>query len=155
MTFFTTMNYLEQEQFLPISLEEAWKFFSDPSNLNAITPDDMVFEITSEVPPAMYEGMMITYRIRPLLKIPIHWCTEITHIRAGSCFIDEQRMGPYRLWHHEHHFREVPGGVLMTDRLYYDIGKSFVGRIAGRLFVHRRVRQIFEHRYRILEQRFR
>jgi ligand-binding SRPBCC domain-containing protein len=147
--------YLKQEQLLPISIEEAWKFFSDPANLNTITPDDMVFEITSEIPPIMYEGMIITYRIKPVLNIPVKWCTEITHIKEGSLFIDEQRTGPYRFWHHEHHFREVPGGIIMTDLLHYDIGKSFIGWIAGKLFIHRRVRQIFEYRYKILEQLFR
>jgi ligand-binding SRPBCC domain-containing protein len=149
------MKYLKQEQHLPLSIDEAWKFFSDPSNLNAITPDDMVFEITSEIPPKMYEGMMITYRIRPVLNIPLKWCTEITHIKESTLFIDEQKIGPYRLWHHEHHFREDQGEVLMTDLLYYDIGKSFIGWIADKLFVHRRVRQIFKYRYKILEQRFR
>lgn len=155
LLFDKTMKYLKQEQILPISIEEAWIYFSDPSNLNAITPDDMVFEITSEIPPIMYEGMMITYRIRPMLNIPLKWCTEITHIKEGSLFIDEQRTGPYRLWHHEHHFREVPEGVLMTDRLHYEIGKSFIGWIAGKLYVHRRVRQIFEYRHKILEKKFR
>jgi ligand-binding SRPBCC domain-containing protein len=149
------MNYLKQEQLLHISIEEAWKFFSDPANLNAITPDDMVFEITSEIPPLMYEGMIITYRIRPVLNFPVKWCTEITHIKECSLFIDEQRTGPYLLWHHEHHFREVPGGIIMTDLLHYDIGKSFIGWIAGKMFIHRRVRQIFEYRYKILEQLFR
>lgn len=148
------MNYLKQEQLLPISIEEAWIFFSDPSNLNAVTPDDMLFEITSEIPAIMYEGMIITYRIRPFLNIPVSWGTEITHIKEGSFFIDEQRTGPYRLWHHEHHFREVPEGVLITDLLYYEIGKSLFGWIAGKLFVHRRVRQIFEYRHKILEQLF-
>lgn len=148
------MNYIKQEQLLPVSIDKAWTFFSDPANLNAITPDDMVFEITSEIPEKMYEGMIITYRIRPFLKIPVKWCTEITHIKEGSMFIDEQRSGPYRLWHHEHHFWEVPGGVIMKDVLYYDIGKSVFGRIAGILFVHRRVKQIFEYRRKLLEQLF-
>ena len=149
------MQYLKQEQILPISVEEAWKFFSDPANLNAVTPEDMVFEITSEITPVMYEGMLITYRIRPILNIPVKWCTEITHIKEGSMFIDEQRKGPYRMWHHEHHFSKVPEGVLMTDLLHYDIGKSFFGCIAGKLFVNRRVKQIFGYRYKILEEMFR
>lgn len=148
------MEHFRQEQLLPISLEEAWNFFSNPSNLNSITPDDMVFEITSEIPEVMYEGMIITYRIKPILNIPFTWITEITNIREKSFFIDEQRKGPYRMWHHEHHFSEQSGGVLMTDLLYYDIGKSFIGWIAGRVFVHRRVKEIFEHRRRILEKIF-
>jgi ligand-binding SRPBCC domain-containing protein len=114
----------------------------------------MVFEITSEMPDLMYEGMMITYRIKPLLNISMNWCTEITHINNPLFFIDEQRKGPYHIWHHEHHFKEVEGGILMTDILYYDIGKSFFGWIAGHLFVHKKVKQIFEFRYKKLEQIF-
>ena len=148
------MKKLKQEQFLPISLDQAWDFFATPKNLNEVTPEDMVFEITSDLPPKMYEGLMITYRIRPMLNIPINWCTEITHIKEQEFFVDEQRQGPYRIWHHEHHFKEVPGGVLMTDILHYDIGKSFFGWMAGYLFVHKRVKQIFEYRHKTLESYF-
>ncbi len=148
------MHSLRQEQFLPITLDKAWAFFSSPKNLNEVTPEDMVFEITSEMPDLMYEGMMITYRIKPLLNISMNWCTEITHINNPLFFIDEQRKGPYHIWHHEHHFKEVEGGILMTDILYYDIGKSFFGWIAGHLFVHKKVKQIFEFRYKKLEQIF-
>lgn len=148
------MNKIKQEQYLPISLDSAWDFFATPKNLNEVTPDDMVFEITSELPDKMYEGLIITYRIRPMLNIPINWCTEITHIKERSFFIDEQRKGPYKIWHHEHHFKEVVGGVLMTDLLYYDIGKSFFGWVLGRLFVHKRVKEIFDFRYKALEKYF-
>lgn len=148
------MNKIKQEQYLPISLDSAWDFFATPKNLNEVTPDDMVFEITSELPDKMYEGLIITYRIRPMLNIPINWCTEITHIKERSFFIDEQRKGPYKIWHHEHHFKEVVGGVLMTDLLYYEIGKSFIGWVLGRLFVHKRVKEIFDFRYKALEKYF-
>ena len=148
------MKKLQRTQIIPVSLDEAWVFFSAPENLNAITPKDMVFEITSELPPVMYAGMMITYRLKPFLNIPVKWCTEITHIREKAYFIDEQRTGPYRIWHHEHHFKEVPEGVMMTDILHYDIGKSVFGRIAGLLFVHRRVRQIFDYRAEALNRLF-
>lgn len=148
------MHTLRQEQFLPITLEEAWAFFATPVNLNRITPEDMVFEITSELPDKMYEGLRITYRIRPLFNIPVNWETEITQIREYEFFIDEQRKGPYRLWHHEHHFRKIDGGVMMTDIVQYDIGKSFLGWIAGQWFVHKRVKQIFDFRYKMLEQFF-
>lgn len=148
------MRRLKQEQFLPISLEQAWDFFTSPENLNRITPDELVFEVTSELPPKVYEGLIITYRIQPMLHIPVDWVTEITHVRAGEYFVDEQRKGPYRIWHHEHHFRAVEGGVLMTDLLHYDIGKSVFGWIAGHLFVHRKVREIFDFRYKMLEQYF-
>jgi ligand-binding SRPBCC domain-containing protein len=148
------MKKLKQEQLLPITLDQAWDFFATPKNLNEVTPEDMVFEITSDLPPKMYEGLMITYRIRPMLNIPINWCTEITHIKEREFFVDEQRQGPYRIWHHEHHFKVVPGGVLMTDILHYDIGKSIFGWIAGLLFVHKRVKQIFEYRHKRLESYF-
>lgn len=148
------MTKLKQEQFLPITLEQAWDFFATPKNLNEVTPTDLVFEIISELPDKMYEGLIITYRIKPMLNIAITWCTEITHIQDHEFFVDEQRKGPYNIWHHEHHFREVPGGVLMTDILHYDIGKSIFGWIAGKLFVHKKVNEIFQFRYKTLETYF-
>jgi ligand-binding SRPBCC domain-containing protein len=148
------MHKLKQTQFLPISLDQAWNFFATPRNLNEVTPADLVFEITSEIPDKMYEGLMITYRIKPMLNIPVDWCTEITHISEKEYFVDEQRKGPYTIWHHEHHFEATTGGVIMTDILYYDIGKSIFGWLAGHLFVHRKVRQIFAYRRKALEKYF-
>jgi Uncharacterized conserved protein len=148
------MMKLKQEQFLPISLDEAWRFFATPKNLNEVTPNDLVFEIKSELPDTMYEGLLINYRLKPMLNIPVNWCTEITHIKEKVYFIDEQRKGPYRIWHHEHHFKPVAGGVLMTDLLHYDIGMSFFGWIAGKMFVHRKVEGIFSYRYKMLESYF-
>ena len=148
------MIKLKQEQFLSITLDEAWKFFASPKNLNEITPDDMVFEIISDLPETMYAGLLINYRLKPILNIPIDWCTEITHIKEKEYFVDEQRKGPYRIWHHEHQFKTVEGGVLMTDILHYDIGKWFLGIIAGKLFVNKKVKRIFEYRYKILESYF-
>ncbi len=148
------MQKLYREQDLPISAEEAWDFFSDPANLNEITPPDMLFEVTSTLPDRIYEGLIITYRIRPVLRIPMHWRTEITEVREGRYFVDEQRKGPYRAWRHEHHFEPIAGGVRMKDLLQYDIGKSVLGAVAGKLFVHRRVRDIFDYRYETLRQRF-
>jgi ligand-binding SRPBCC domain-containing protein len=148
------MHQLKQEQFLPISLEAAWDFFSTPKNLNEITPDDLVFEVTSQLPEKIYEGLIITYRIKPMLNIPINWCTEITHVKPQVYFVDEQRKGPYNIWHHEHHFKAVEGGVLMTDILHYDIGMSVLGWLAGKLFVHTKVREIFKYRQLTLEKHF-
>jgi ligand-binding SRPBCC domain-containing protein len=148
------MKKLKQEQFLPITLDEAWKFFATPKNLNEVTPDDMVFEIISELPDIMYAGLLINYRLKPMFNIPINWCTEITHIQEKEYFVDEQRKGPYRIWHHEHHFKAVDGGVLMTDILHYDVGKWIFGRIAGKLFVDKKVKSIFEYRNRTLETYF-
>lgn len=148
------MQRLYREQHLPINADEAWSFFSNPANLNEITPPDMLFEVTSPLPDSIYEGLIITYRIRPLMRIPMNWCTEITHMREGRFFVDEQRSGPYRIWHHEHHFEPVTGGVCMKDLLHYDIGMSVLGAMAGKLFVHRKVREIFDYRYEALRQRF-
>jgi len=148
------MYKLKQEQFLPISLEAAWDFFATPKNLNEVTPSDMVFEITSDLPEKIYEGLIITYKIKPMFNISINWCTEISHVKDRVFFVDEQRKGPYSIWHHEHHFQEMEGGVLMTDILYYDIGKSFFGWIAGKLFVHKKIKQIFSYRYKTLETYF-
>lgn len=148
------MKRLVFKQFLPIDIETAWNYFSTPNNLNEITPPDMVFDIVSEVPDQMYEGMFISYELSPFLNLRMQWVTEITHIKPSHFFVDEQRKGPYRIWHHEHHFEEHEGGVLMTDILHYDIGKSIFGALAGYLFVHRKVRSIFEYRRMVLVKKF-
>lgn len=148
------MIKLKQEQFLPISLDEAWQFFATPKNLNEVTPDDMVFEIVSELPDTMYAGLLINYRLKHMLNIPINWCTEITHIKEKMYFVDEQRKGPYSIWHHEHHFKAVADGVIMTDILHYDIGKSIFGWIAGKMFVNKKVKSIFAYRFKMLESYF-
>lgn len=144
------MKKLVQEQFLPISIEKAWDFFATPKNLNEVTPKDMVFKILGDIPDKMYQGMFIRYKITPMLNIQLDWCTEITHIQEGQFFVDEQRKGPYNIWHHEHHFKSVDGGVLMTDILHYDVGMGVLGWIAGKLFVDNKVKQIFEYRKEIL-----
>ncbi len=148
------MKKLVSKQFLPIEMDKAWDFFSSPKNLNEITPPGMVFEIVSQLPEKMYEGIFILYRLSPFLNIPMQWVTEITHIREKQFFVDEQRKGPYKIWHHEHHFEKVEGGVMMTDILHYDIGKSIFGQLAGWLFVHRKVKSIFEYRTKVLEKKF-
>jgi ligand-binding SRPBCC domain-containing protein len=149
------MKKLQSQQWLPINLDEAWDFFSSPNNLNEITPEDMLFEIKSDViDKKMYPGMFIVYSIRPLMNIPMRWVTEITHVEEKKFFVDEQRVGPYNIWHHEHHFEEKDGGVLMTDILHYDVGKSILGWLASQLFVDKKVRNIFEYRSQILDKRF-
>ena len=145
------MHQLKQEQFLPVTLDEAWHFFATPKNLNEVTPENMVFEIISEIPDIMYEGLLLHYRMKPMLNFHVNWGTEITHIKEKDYFVDEQRSGPYKIWHHEHHFKAVTGGVLMTDILHYDIGKSAFGWLAGILFVHKKVTNIFKFRYNMLE----
>jgi ligand-binding SRPBCC domain-containing protein len=139
---------------MPVSLDEAWGFFSDPRNLALITPPDMGFEVTGDAPGQMYAGLIVAYRVRPLLGIPVTWVTEITHLEAHRMFVDEQRIGPYRFWHHQHHFRAIDGGVEMRDIVHYDVGFGPVGDLVNLLAVRRRLRGIFEFRRRVLEQRF-
>ena len=98
------MYKIEREQFLPIPLQEAWDFFSSPSNLAKITPSSLGFVVHGNVPERMYPGLFIQYTVSPLLGIPMRWVTEITHVREGEYFVDEQRVGPYSIWHHEHFF---------------------------------------------------
>lgn len=148
------MKVLRTELILPISIQQAWDFFSTPKNLNEISPDDVVFKIISAVPEKMYEGLFITYKVSPLLGIPLNWVTEITHINEPYYFVDEQRQGPYSIWHHEHHFKKVAGGVLMTDILHYDVGLSFIGWIVEKLFVDKKVNEIFAYRTEKLKQLF-
>ena len=109
-------------QRIPITLEQAWDFFSNPANLQRITPGEMGFEIVSTFHGAtMYPGQLIEYTVKPLLGIPLYWMTEITHVQDMQYFIDEQRFGPYTLWHHQHHFKAIEGGVEMTDIVHYRI----------------------------------
>jgi ligand-binding SRPBCC domain-containing protein len=148
--------HLKRTQFLPITLEEAWSFFSSPKNLARITPPTLRFEIVyiSGDQNETYPGQIIRYRIGLLPGITVNWMTEITHVNKPHNFIDEQRFGPYALWHHQHHFKEVKGGVEMTDELNYAIPFGFIGRVANALFVERKVKDIFEYRFKILEKLF-
>ena len=109
------MYSIYREQTLPISLKEAWEFFSSPSNLSKITPDSLGFEVTGDTPQQMYPGLFIHYRVSPILGIPMSWTTEITQVEHEKYFVDEQRVGPYAIWHHEHFFEEIENGVLMKE----------------------------------------
>lgn len=145
----------EWQQFIPRSLDEIWHFFSRPENLNDVTPGDMSFQILSDIRNLpMYEGMIICYKISPLTGIKMNWVTEITHISERKFFVDEQRFGPYAMWHHEHHFEERDGGVLMRDVLHYKVPYGIVGTIADTLFVDKKVEQIFAFRKKTIEELF-
>ncbi|MFM1961535.1 MAG: hypothetical protein RLZZ172_380 [Bacteroidota bacterium] len=138
---------LKQSQFLPVTLEEAWDFFSHPKNLAAMTPDYLNLKFTNELyGDGMYPGQVITYKVKPLFGIPMFWMTEITHVVPGKFFVDEQRFGPYALWHHQHHFEEVEGGVQMTDIVHYKAPMGFLGDIAVSLFIKKQLDNIFEFR---------
>ena len=149
-----SIHRFERIQIVPTSIEEAWAFFSNPANLSAITPPSLGFEIRSPLPTEMYPGLFVTYRVRPLLNIALEWVTEITHVEHQRYFIDEQRVGPYALWHHEHHFREVPGGVEMRDLLHYSVGFGPFGDAAVRFVVRPRIEAIFAFRTKVLNERF-
>lgn len=149
------VHRLERTQILPISLEEAWDFFSTPLNLNEITPDDLSFEILSDLEgQKMYEGMIINYIVRPVANIPFRWTTEIKHVTERAYFVDEQRFGPYSFWHHKHFFEPHEKGVKMTDIVDYGLPLGFLGDIAHAVFVKNKLKHIFDHRYKVLEERF-
>ena len=134
---------LETSQYLTISMEEAWQFFSSPGNLSLITPSRMGFRITSGTAEQMYPGQLITYRVSPFRGFTTNWVTEITHVTAKRYFVDEQRVGPYSLWHHEHHFQQQGEAILMTDRVYYRLPFGILGKIAHALFLRRQLEKIF------------
>ncbi|MBS0629393.1 MAG: SRPBCC family protein [Verrucomicrobia bacterium] len=149
------MQHLKYRQILPISVDQAWEFFSSPTNLKTITPNYLQFEMTSqEEEKQMYAGQMIIYRIRPLWQIPIKWVTEITHVQKPLYFIDEQRFGPYNFWHHEHRFKPVPGGTEISDMIYYKLPLGPLGSLINRLKVRKDLENIFAFRKAKLEELF-
>jgi len=139
---------------LPVGLDAAWEFFSDPRNLERITPPSLGIEITSDLPERMHPGMLVTYRVRPFPGFPVRWVTEITHVREPILFVDEQRFGPYRFWHHQHHFREIDGGTEVIDRVHYALPFGFLGWLLGSGIVRRQLAEIFSFRKRFLEEAF-
>ncbi len=148
------MYRIERTQVLPISLEEAWAFFSSPKNLAKITPKELGFVVHGNVPEVMYPGLFIEYTVSPLLGIPMRWVTEITHVREGSYFVDEQRVGPYAIWHHEHFFESVPGGVKMTDVVHYKVPLGILGNLVHPWLVRPKLEQIFSYRWAANERLF-
>ena len=146
---------LKTVQLLKTTIEEAWDFFSSPKNLKKITPEHLGFEIISQHHgEKMYAGQVIEYTVRPVLGIPLYWMTEITHVEDKKYFVDEQRFGPYVMWHHQHHFKEVAGGVEMTDIVHYKVPFWILGDIANTLFVKQQLKTIFDHRYQVVEELF-
>lgn len=145
------MYNLKRKQVLPITLEEAWEFFSSPKNLGKITPSDMGFDIQYlSGEKTTYAGQIIAYKIKVLPGIRMNWITEITHVKDLQYFIDEQRFGPYKLWHHQHHFKGTKEGVEMIDEVNYVIPFGVLGRLVHWLFVGRQVIAIFDYRHKVL-----
>ena len=148
------MHQFIRKQFVKTDLQTCWDFFSSPANLKRITPSYMGFDVKTEVPTKMYEGLIIAYTVKPLLGIPVEWVTEITHVKDKSFFVDEQRKGPYTMWHHEHHFKEVEGGVEMTDIVSYIIPLGFLGKLVEPFLVKPKLEEIFAYRFKIVEEVF-
>ncbi len=148
------VHAIRETQVLPIPLREAWDFFSRPENLKTITPPHLGFEVLNSPPAAMYAGLMIQYRVRPLFGIPLTWVTEITHVEQEKMFVDEQRIGPYRMWHHEHHFAGSGRETTMTDIVTYVLPFGPLGDFAHALFVKRQLRDIFAFRRAKTEELF-
>lgn len=146
---------IHRVQQLPVSIQTAWDFFSNPANLQTITPADMGFKVIStHHGEKMYAGQLIEYKVKPFFGIPLYWMTEITHVKDREYFVDEQRFGPYKLWHHQHHFKEIPGGVEMRDVVHYKLPFWFIGSIANGLLVKNKLKKIFDFRYRTVEEKF-
>jgi len=145
---------IKAKQLLPISLYDYWEFFSNPGNLPKITPPWLGLKLTSDLPDRMYEGMIITYKVYPFLGIPYNWVTEITHVEEKKSFIDVQRFGPYKFWHHQHHFNETDKGIEMIDIVYYAIPFDPFSRPLNNLLVGKKVKDIFNYRKEVLDELF-
>jgi len=149
------VHMLKAVQKIPGSINEIWNFFAQPGNLAKITPAGMDFRIISEWNEGdLYPGQIIEYTVRPLLGISVYWMTEITQVRHESFFIDEQRKGPYALWHHQHHFETIEGGVKMTDLVHYNNPLGFLGEIANVILVKKKLKDLFEYRVGKIEEQF-
>jgi ligand-binding SRPBCC domain-containing protein len=148
------IHYLHREQFIPASADRIWSYFANPKNLNDITPPDMNFEIITGGDNCMYEGQIIEYRVEFLRGLRSLWLTEIAHVREGTYFVDEQRIGPYRFWYHEHLFEPWDGGVKMTDHITYAAPFGLLGDIVNILWIRYRLAHIFDYRQQKINELF-
>lgn len=139
---------------LPVRLDEAWDFLSNPANLKTITPDYMGFEIISDLEREMHSGQFISYKVSPLLGIKLNWVTEITHVEKNKYFVDEQRIGPYAMWHHTHFLKEIKGGTEMTDVVHYKLPIPLIANRFHSFLVKPKLTEIFEYRTRALISKF-
>ena len=149
------VHSIKAVQRIPASLSAVWDFFSSQSNLQTITPADLKFKVISKHHgEKIYAGQIIEYTISPVLGVPVYWMTEITHVKDREFFADEQRKGPYKLWHHQHHFKQIPGGVEMTDIVHYKSPGWILEPIVDRLIVRPKLDKIFRFRFDVIEQQF-
>jgi ligand-binding SRPBCC domain-containing protein len=143
------VHKIERKQIIPAPVSTVWDFFSDPGNLAILTPPYMKMKVTSgALPEQIYAGQIITYRLFPFPGIPVNWMTEITQVVPGKLFVDEQRKGPYKIWHHEHHFEMINGQCHMTDIVHYVVPLPLLGALAHSLFIKRQLDNIFDYRQR-------
>ncbi|WP_138434203.1 SRPBCC family protein [Winogradskyella algicola] len=145
---------LHTKQNLPISIDEAWEFLSSPQNLKTITPDYMGFHILSGADRPMFPGQIIQYIVTPVLGIKTKWVTEITHVKDKEYFVDEQRFGPYSLWHHKHFIKPIEGGVEMEDIVDYKVPMGILGQMVHPILVKPKLEEIFNYRTKKLEELF-
>jgi ligand-binding SRPBCC domain-containing protein len=145
----------KKKQKINTSIDQIWDFISSPANLKEITPDYMGFDITTEgLSEKMYAGMIISYKVSPLLGIKTNWVTEIKHVKDKKYFVDEQRVGPYNIWHHQHIIEPIENGVLMTDIVSYQPPFGFLGAIANSLIIKSKLNEIFNYRTKAIEKKF-
>ena len=145
---------LDRKQYLPISIETAWNFFSNPHNLQQITPAWLDFKIINTVPEKMHPGMIISYRLKTIFRMPTAWITEITHVHQPVLFVDEMRSGPYRFWHHQHRFIEKTNGVEIQDTVHYALKFGLLGQILYDMVIGARLMEIFDYRQSALVKIF-
>jgi len=148
------IHTLKTIQNIPAPISEVWDFFSKPTNLKVITPSELDFNIISEEEEGIYSGQIIEYTVKPLLGVPVYWMTEITHVGVNKYFVDEQRQGPYAMWHHKHYFKEISGGTEMIDVVHYQLPMFFLGDIINKLIVKNKLKGIFSYRFDVVERIF-
>ncbi|MBI9053901.1 MAG: SRPBCC family protein [Bacteroidales bacterium] len=149
------MYSIKRSQKIPLNLTKAWNFFSKPENLKLITPKDLSFKILFRSDAGeMYPGMIVSYTISPLFHITLKWTTEITQVKENKYFIDNQINGPYKIWHHEHHFKETENGIEMRDILFYEMPLGFIGRFLHKIFIRKKIEEIFSYRANKIKELF-
>ena len=148
------IHYLQREQIIPAPLEQIWDYFATPANLNEMTPSDMKFEIIAGGDRCMYAGQMIEYRVQFVRGLRSLWLTEIVHVEDGRYFVDEQRVGPYRFWYHEHMFKQVESGVKMTDKVTYAVPLGLLGDWLNALWIRERLAGVFDYRQEKIKELF-
>ncbi|MBI4854718.1 MAG: SRPBCC family protein [Acidobacteria bacterium] len=145
---------LERTQELPISLAQGWEFFSNPSNLKEITPAWLELKVTSNVPEKIYSGLFISYNVKPFLGITMSWVTEILDVKEPYFFVDEQKLGPYSFWRHQHIFKEISNAIEVRDIVHYSLPLGILGDIVHKAFIRNQLKQIFDFRHQVLSEKF-